>query len=117
MQTKSTAAGCGLVTAASDAGFDAIECSPTHSGVKTHVLLAVTALAQPRYNFVCMVTAKGLKIGDGLRKTGSKNGDESFTRKIGWQTVFVVETLAVDGLQGWTNRFTNSHGLDFGRNG
>jgi hypothetical protein len=57
MQTKSTAAGCGLATTASGARFDAIECSPTHSGVKTCAFLAVTALAQPRDDFVYMVTA------------------------------------------------------------
>jgi hypothetical protein len=56
-QTKSTAAGCGLATTASGARFDDIECLPTHSGVKTFAFLVVTALAQPRDDFVWIVTA------------------------------------------------------------
>jgi hypothetical protein len=57
VQTKSTAAGCGLATTASGARFYAVECLPTHSGVKKCAFLVVTALAQPRDDFVCMVTA------------------------------------------------------------
>jgi hypothetical protein len=57
VQTKSTAAGCGPATTASGARFDDIECLSTHSGVKTCAFLVVTALVQPRDDFVCMVTA------------------------------------------------------------